>query len=114
MGPAVVITLHFTDGSPFGYEEYEIFFGREDIPYQVGRSDASGRICFLPDHEGSWRIRTFSADGHGADFSFQAAPDQAPSARPAGWIDRYPRIFAGMGFILGLFGVLSLFLRRKG
>lgn len=110
---AVVVTLHFTDAKPFSFEAYEIYRQGEKLPVQVGRSDAQGRIAFLPDRAGTWRIKTFAADGHGLDFTVQtdAATRVVAAERPA--VERYGRIVVGIGVILGLFGFIKLFLRKK-
>ena len=112
-GQAVVIKLFYADDTPFSFEAYEIYRAGEQQPYQVGRSDSQGRIAFLPDRAGDWRIKTYSEDGHGLDFRLatDAAALLAGSDKPA--FERHSRIFIGVGFILGLFGLLSLYLKRK-
>lgn len=110
---AVVVTLRYADGTAFSYEEYELTPGDETIPIQIGRSDALGRVVFLPQEETTFRLRCFSADGHGVDFTFKASPQGEVSGRDRGWFDRYPGVFAGVGVILGLFGAVSLWLGRK-
>ena len=112
-GQAVVIKLFYADNTPFTFEGYEIFRDGEKLPYQVGRTDSQGRIAFLPDRAADWRVKAFSEDGHGLDFklSTDAAAALAGSEKPI--FERYSRIFIGVAFILGLFGLLSLYLKRK-
>jgi nickel transport protein len=112
-GQAIVIKLFYADDTPFTFEAYEIYRDGEKLPYQVGRSDSQGRIAFLPDRAADWRVKAFSEDGHGLDFKLgtDAAAQLAGSDKPA--FDRYSRIFIGLGFILGLFGLLNLYLKRK-
>jgi len=68
-GAAVTVKLFSADGNEFSFESYEVYYEGEEIPFQVGRTDARGRLVFLPDRAGTWRVKAFSKDGHGADFA---------------------------------------------
>jgi nickel transport protein len=114
---AVIIELFYADSTPFDFHQYEVYRDGEDLPFQVGQTDALGRVVFVPDQEGTWRLRAFSEDGHGADFTFEtdaetdAGGAAVQSDQPL--IRRYTMIFVGVGIILGAFGVFSLFLKRR-
>jgi nickel transport protein len=112
-GEAVVIRLFYVDDQPFTFEGYEIYRAGEKLPYQVGRTDSRGRIAFLPDRAGEWRVKAISEDGHGLDFTLKtdAAARVEASDKPA--YERYGRIVVGIAVILGLFGFLSLYVRKK-
>jgi nickel transport protein len=112
-GQAVVIRLFYVDNTPFTFEGYEIYRAGEKLPYQVGRTDNQGRIAFLPDKAAEWRIKAISEDGHGLDFKLttDAAAQLSGAEKPA--YERYGRIAVGIAVILGLFGFLSLFMKRK-
>ena len=111
-GEATVVRFFYAGGVPFSYESYEVFRAGETIPYQTGFTDAEGRVVFLPDREAEWRIRVFSEDGHGAELTITAGGGAAPRAdRPP--VDRYARLLAGLGFLFGVFGLISLFYRRR-
>jgi nickel transport protein len=101
---AVVVELAHDDGEAFSFERYEIFREGEETPYQSGLTDAHGRIVFLPDRRGSWRVRAFSEDGHGVDFTFDAGdPDEAgggAAVRQVGSSDRILRVAVGVLLIL--------------
>lgn len=111
-GQAVVVRLFYLDNSPFTFEAYEIYRDGDKLPYQVGRTDGQGRIAFLPDKAGDWRVRALSEDGHGLDFKLRtdAGAGLVDSEKPA--IERYGRIAVGVAIILGLFGTLSLYVKR--
>jgi nickel transport protein len=118
-GNAVVIRLHFADDSSFSFEEYMIYAEGEVLPFQVGRTDARGRIVFIPDRPGKWRIRAFSEEGHGADFTIETGPEHAVVNTEKPFFERYTRIIVGVAVIFGIFGVLVLFIagsrnRKKG
>jgi len=112
--PATVVTLRYGDGKPFSYEGYELFRGGEGLPAQVGRTDAQGRVVFLPGAARQWHLRAFSQDGHGVDRRFEVA---APQGTPAAAGDRtllHPALaILGGALLLTLFALYQLFLRRR-
>ena len=114
---AVIIELFYADGTPFDFQQYEVYRDGEDLPFQVGRTDALGRVVFVPDQAGTWRLRAFSEDGHGADFTFEtgvqtdAGGTAIRSDQPL--IRRYTMIIVGVAIIMGAFGILSLFVKRR-
>jgi nickel transport protein len=112
-GQAVVIKLFYVDNKPFSFEGYEITREGDKLPYQIGRTDGQGHIAFLPDRAGKWHVKAISEDGHGLDFTIttNAAAGIEGSDKPA--YERYGRIVVGIAVILGVFGLMSLYLRRK-
>lgn len=139
-GDAVVVSLTYGNGSPLTFDRYDIFAGGEESPFQSGTTDAAGRIVFLPDRSCTWRVKVFSEDGHGADFTFQAGPVEPAVAEPDGaapageaadpaetvqvaltpglvaekpFIERFAGPVAGVGIIFGIFGLFALFFRRR-
>jgi nickel transport protein len=110
---AVVARLYYVDAKPFSFEAYEIYRVGEKLPYQVGRTDSAGRIAFLPDRAGNWRIKVMSEDGHGLDFNLATDAAARVEARDKPVYERYGRVVVGVAVILGLFGVLSLSLKKK-
>jgi len=126
-GESVVITLSYSNGTAFSNKDYEIYRAGESLPYQTGSTDPFGRISFIPDSSGTWRIRTFSKDGHGADFSIDTEtrvehPDtsEAPPDTLEKQVteDRVPigtgwRILMAVSLLFGVFGVVSIFMRKR-
>ncbi len=110
---AVVATFFYLDGSAFSYQSYEIYPPGQTVPSQVGRTDASGRLAFLPDTPGQWRIKATSEDGHGVDFRAHISEQRLIGEVEQPLFERYQRLLVGVGLILGLFGLLSLFYRGK-
>ncbi len=110
---ATVVSLTYPDGSPFAYEEFEIFPTNGEIPFQVGRTDAQGRLSFLPPSPGRYEVRALSQDGHGALISVEIGPGAALIAAERPLFERYQRLFVGLGILLGLFGLLKLFYRNR-
>lgn len=111
-GSAMVLRLQYADGQPFAFEAYELYPTGSEVPAQVGRTDARGRVVFLADAGGEWRLKAWSADGHGVDRRFSAlgGGDAVTVAAPP---SRTGLVAAGLGSIFGLFGLWQLFVRRK-
>jgi len=113
-GEAVSVRLFYADGSAFAFESYEVYRAGEEVPFQVGRTDFLGRVVFLPDRAGTWRIKAFSEDGHGADFSLTTGEGSGirDSSRPL--LERHLGIVVGVSVIFGVFGIVDLWMRRRG
>lgn len=118
-GSAVAIDFHFPDGTPFSYESFEVIPPAEETPFAVGRTDALGRVVFLPDREGDWRVRVFSEDGHGADIVVPASPAAGSEGAPFDGVaadsgmPRASRIALALGIILGIFGIIGMIQGRR-
>jgi nickel transport protein len=112
-GEAVFVRFFFPDGSDFSFESYEVYRAGDELPFQVGRTDEKGRVAFLPDRAGTWRVKAFSKDGHGADLSFSTAVGGGVRDPDRPLLDRHLRIVVGVSVIFGLFGLVS-FLMHKG
>lgn len=138
-GNAVVITLTYANGKPFANQKYALTPVGQEKPRQLGNTDASGRIAFVPDAITDWRLQATAADGHGLKREFvlpppspapppaalpaspasavpAAAPAQATptlSAVPASETPpRWMMAVSGLSLIFGLFGLYQLFVRR--
>lgn len=112
-GSAVIIELRYADGSPFSYEAAEVYRPGEAVPFLAGRTDANGRLAFVPDRAGDWRVRAYSEDGHGGDFTVAAAPEGEAAAPAAAGLGTVGGLAVGLSILFGLFGLWSLFLRKK-
>ncbi len=114
---AIVVELSYEDGTAFSNERYEIFREGETVAFQTGRTDALGRIVFVPDRAGGWRLRAFSEGGHGVDFTIEneapAGAGGAEAALPAGASGRALRVVAGVFIIFGVSSAAGFYLRRR-
>ncbi len=110
-GRCIVVSFFFPDGNRFSYEEYEVYKEGDNPPFQVGRTDALGRVVFCPKEEGIWWVKTFSADGHGAQVRVDFGEKGAEEKRD-GIFERYRGLLAGLGWLLGIFAIWEIYLRR--
>lgn len=115
-GEAVVVTLGFQGHGPLQFEPYELYAPGADTPFQSGRVNALGEVIFRPDRAGEWRLRVFTADGHGADITLEVDAAGAVEATSAGHghaHDFWWRVLAALGYLLGVFGLVALWRRRR-
>jgi nickel transport protein len=110
---AAVVSLSYADGKPFTYEAYEIYQPGKDIPEQVGRTNAQGQIVFLPGAQTEWRVKAYTADGHGIDQKMHVEAGGSAVSTASGGLPRPLLLFAGLGIVFGIFGLIQLFFRRK-
>ena len=111
---ASVVRLTYADGQPFAFEAYELYVPGKDLPEQVGRTDTRGQLVFLPGAQMEWRLKAYSADGHGVDRVFTVMAGATAGGTPAmAELSRPLLLASGLGFVFGLFGILQLFLRKK-
>ncbi len=111
---AVTVTVRSGE-DVMSYSEYELFGPGEEQPFQLGRTDAHGRLTFLPDRPGGWlaRVKADSDHGlHGVTVEIEVDEDQVVVSHSAPVVARHTRLLTGIGFLLGIFGAISLFRRR--
>lgn len=110
---AIVVTLTTDDGAPFSFESCEVTPPGEDTPSQVGRTDRRGRVVFLPDRAGDWRVRVMAADGHGADLTVPVGADLLPVGGQTSGSSRFAKIVTGVSVLFGIFGAAALLITRR-
>lgn len=117
---AVAIRLTYADGTPFAFEAFEAYPAGKDRPSRVGRTDDQGRVLFLPGETRHWRIKAFSADGHGVDLPIElpviTASDDARSVDGSSNGDgpnRASLLLFGVSILLALFGAYQLWSKRR-
>lgn len=121
---AVVLQLSYANGKPFKNEAYELYANEQAAPMQVGRTNAQGQVIILSDGTKKWRVRAFSAHGHGVNITFEApalvspatseiprltAPPDTSKMPP----NRSSLILFGLSLLLAGFGLYQLFLPKK-
>ncbi len=111
---AVVIDFYFADGSVFSYEEYKVFRpGNNKIPFVIGRTDARGRLVFLPDTQGTWLVKTWSNTGHGAEIRVNIHKNVESSINNNAMLYNIFRFITGILIIFLVFFLLSKTQKRR-
>ena len=115
-GDTVTVRFSFPGGEQPGFEPYDVFAPGAETPFQSGRVNALGEVSFRPDRAGAWRLRVITADGHGADIELELDAAGAVAAVHAqhGHAHGYwTRVLAGLGYLLGIFGLLVIWQQRR-
>ncbi len=109
---ARVLTLSYTFGQQPVFEPYQIFAPDSDVPFQTGRTDAQGRVSFLPDRPGRWRVLVTTEDGHGIEVRIRVDEGLQVTAIEGPGAGGLAMTLAGVGYLLGLGGLLVLWRQR--
>ena len=84
-----------------------------------GNTDVLGRAVFVPDAPGTWRLLMATEDGHGAEVEIVVDEDEVAVVSDSGWpaaaatANRLSATAAGVGYLLGLGGLLVLWRQRR-
>ena len=101
--------FYFPDGDRPYFESYRVMAPDDQRPFQTGRVNAAGEVSFRPDRSGAWRVIVATEDGHGAELRIFVDADGVPSsAQGLAGLSRWERLTAGVGYLLGVFGLLAL------
>ncbi len=108
---AVMITVSHDDGSPLVGAFFKVTSPSDAEPVLTGTTDTVGRLTFLPDHDGDWRVEVWTTDGHGfkttIPWSAAAGLDSKPSAPATGF-----RLLVGVA-VAGIAGYFTGRSRRR-
>jgi len=108
-GSMVLVEFHFPDGDKPLFEGYRVFGPDDARPFQSGRINAVGEVSFRPDRAGHWRVVVATEDGHGAEVRVDVGPDGLVAGRTSpGGTSLALRLTAGIGYVLGIFGIVAL------
>ncbi|MBK9471139.1 MAG: hypothetical protein IPO18_02490 [bacterium] len=66
VGAMTVATFTHEDGAPMAGVPFTVTAPAGDGAFLSGNTDVHGRVVFLPDRAGAWKVRVAGADGHGA------------------------------------------------
>ena len=93
------------------------FFGPGDkLPHQKGRTDKNGFVSFLPDRKGTWIVKVYGESDHGmhgAQIEVTVNENLFMDSFKKPLAAKHMKAVAGVGIILGIFGIWSLFLSRR-
>ncbi|MCX7771353.1 MAG: hypothetical protein N2202_09805 [Proteobacteria bacterium] len=112
---AVTMKVIYSTGEPLSFGNFEIFAPNEKIPHQKGRTDKNGFISFYPDKKGIWTIVVTEDTEHGMHKKVIEikVDDLMVSEVKRDFTDKYLKIIAGLGFIMGIFGLIFFFKSKK-
>lgn len=68
-----LVEFAYTDGEAMAFAEFQLFAPAEPrVPVRSGRTDRQGRVGFVPDAPGTWRIAVRDAEGHAVEAVLEA------------------------------------------
>ena len=110
---SVTVDFSFEDHTPMAFESYEILPPDDEVPFQVGRTNRLGQCVFHPDRPGLWQVRVWTEDGHGATVRIEVDENMLVGTVESHQPSRWSKMIMGLSVLFGVFGVVSLFSRRK-
>ncbi len=113
---AIILKITYSSGEALSFGNYEISALDENIIYQKGRTDKNGIISFVPDKKGIWRVVVTDESEHGIHKRvIELKIDEISSLelKKNDLSDKYLKIIAGVGFIVGIFGFIVI-LKYRG
>lgn len=110
---AMVVSLAFALGHTPSHETYRVYAPGQEVAFQNGRTDALGRLSFLPDRPGAWRVVISTDDGHGVEMTIDVDSTMAITEVTAPGHTHWTGVLAGIGYLFGLAGLLVLWRNRK-
>lgn len=109
---SVTVDFSYEDHTPMAFDSYEIQPPDDSTPFQVGRTNRLGQCVFHPDRPGTWQVRLWTEDGHGATVKINVGDDLMVEATEENRSQRGSKFIVGVSVIFGIFGMLSMFNRR--
>lgn len=114
---AVVVVFSSHHQAAMADVGYRVFSPDGRSLFAQGRTDALGRAVFVPDAPGTWRVLMATDDGHGAKVEVVVEAQQVAAGDinmpvSVGGMNRLTATTAGVGYVLGLGGLLALWRRR--
>lgn len=82
--PGIAVEFRLSSGEAMVYAPFRLLApGGNGTPFQIGQTDALGRIAFTPDRPGGWRIEVEDAQGHAAAAAVEVLEGLVVAEQPA-------------------------------
>jgi len=111
------IRVFYTADDPASYSGFEVYAPDSgDLPYQTGRTDKNGFVSFIPDKQGTWKVKVLgeSAHGyHGVTVEMKVDKDLNIESFKKPLAAQYTKLVTGISMIFGLFGIYAMVKARK-
>jgi nickel transport protein len=111
------VKVFYTADDPASYAEFEVYApDGGDLPHQTGRTDRNGFVSFIPDRQGTWKVKVLgeSAHGyHGVTIEVKVDKDTNLESFKKPLAAQYAKFVTGISLIIGLFGIYALYSTRK-
>ena len=113
---AAALEFLYSDGELMSYCEAKIYSPRDDkIAFQTMRTDELGRVAFVPNQQGQWRVVVSDNQGHRAEAKINVTQDLNNNLNNNNLIsqqDIYIRAVLGVSLLFNIAAIILL-RRRK-
>ncbi len=105
---AILVNVKYEDaaGTPMSFASVKLLSpsGKEIH----GETDENGNFLFYPSEEGRWKIEVDDGLGHGVVKEIEI--EKGKKVQSEKGLSQYQKILSGIGYILGIFGIISYIL----
>lgn len=105
---AIYAAIFFDQQHQSSWSKYELFAPNASLPYQKGRTDASGVVSFLPNRAGKWILNVYPGSDHGEHFQkIELQIDDSMVLKEVNkpLYSTYGALISGIAIIFGFFGL---------
>lgn len=114
---AIVVGFDYASESVPRFAKASVFSpSNSEVEFQVGRTDMLGRVSFVPDEPGLWKVEVSDGQGHRAEVLVaveQAGVKQEAESYAVTSASRFFKVLFGLSLILNLSFVLFWLLKRS-
>ncbi len=105
---ARAVVFRYEDGTPLADAEANVYGPGDAEAAWEGFADMEGRVAFVPDREGVWRVVVDDGLGHRAEARIEVDAAGGIATAPTGRRAGPSAIAAGLGVLFGFFGLWAL------
>lgn len=104
----IEIEAYYGDGKPVKNGDIRVYKANDEI-YLTGKTDDNGKFSFeVKDIDSEYLIIEVKQTGHKAELKIGTGVSSSGEE-----MELYQRIFAGIGYLVGMAGIVSFYLSRK-
>nr|MEE4268840.1 hypothetical protein [Candidatus Krumholzibacteria bacterium] len=110
---AVTVIFSYEDHAPMAGERFEVMAPDGETVFTSGVTDLLGRAVFRPNQEGTWTVRVFSENGHGATARVPVGGDLLAMEAAGPRAGKLNKVITGVAVLFGIFGIAALVFSQK-
>lgn len=108
-----VVSMNYGDGEVMNYTNYKIHSPGSDAVFQSGLTDKNGRLSFVPDAGGEWKVEVTDDTGHAASVIVKAGQVSDVNSASGNSLNKFQKIIMAVCVIWGAAGTALYFRSRK-
>ncbi|HPF07722.1 MAG TPA: hypothetical protein PK293_16895 [Spirochaetota bacterium] len=107
------VSMNYSDGEIMNYTNYKIYSPGSESVFQSGLTDKNGKISFIPDAAGEWKVDVNDDTGHAASVIVKAGQVSDVSIASGNSLNIFQKIIMAICVIWGAAGTALYFRSRK-